>query len=126
MKIDKRFTLPSDCCDDYFPNNKPSNFTVKLPQVFDLEHYKHELGLAEIIYPTKIYNIRNGYNKLAVFRNFKGAQRNVPKRVFEIPPNFYESVQDVVHYLKIKLRHAVVTKKIDGKFFVIKLIYLKN
>lgn len=49
-------TLPSNSSPTVYPNNKLTNYRVKLPQPISLEG-QWEVGLAEMIYPHQWYNI---------------------------------------------------------------------
>ena len=58
MNPDSEFqlTLPSNSSIEFFPNNKASDFTTKLPTPISLEG-DWELALIDIQYPHYSYNV---------------------------------------------------------------------
>ena len=88
-------TLKSNGYLDYFPNNKPSDFTVKIPNLASIGH-NLEVSLNEITFPSGFINVRNGYNKIDVILAIDAGEEltvdemtEMPRIKFEIEPNFY-------------------------------------
>lgn len=48
-------TLPSNACDDVYPNNRPGNYKTRLPIPVDLGE-DWEVGLVDVQYPQSWYN----------------------------------------------------------------------
>ena len=89
-------TLKSNGYLDYFPNNKPSDFTVKIPNLTSIGH-NLEVSLNEITFPSGFLNVRNGYNKIDVILAIDEGEdltvdeiTEMPRIKFEIEPNFYK------------------------------------
>ncbi len=72
--------LPSTACIDYYPDNKPSNYTVKLAGA--VEGYGMECALTEISSPNRLINVREGLNDVKVYRlvRKKGLLESLKKR----------------------------------------------
>lgn len=108
-------TLPSDSSMNYFPENKISHFTSRLPTPIELRG-EWEVGLVEFIYPHTWYNV-NSTNNLIGFDLNDG--RIIGRR---IPPGFYESVPDILkaiaiedHQNKIYFTYNPITKRVSIK-----------
>jgi hypothetical protein len=91
-----RLTLPSTASMDYFPENVLSNFTVKLPRVFNLDDY--ECALEEIILPTQLNNVRKGLNKFRVTAPISATSPVEDERAveYEVPPGYYQTVPQLI------------------------------
>ena len=105
--------LPSNACIEYYPDNTPSNYTVKLAK--SVEGYDLECALTEIILPNRLINVREGLNYVNVHRltNKKGLSGSL-KRTHKIPVGHYSSVRSVVDAVNRAFSHHSVTDK-DGK-----------
>lgn len=105
--------LPSNASTEYYPNNIPSNYTVKIPR--PIEGLGNECALSEIILPNRLINVREGLNEIKVYRlvGGKGLVGGL-KKTHTIPAGHYNSVQSVVVAVnKVFDHHSVLTK--DGK-----------
>ena len=93
-KLESEFyiTLPSNSSLQYFPDNKTSNFVMKLSRTLQLDG-EWEVGLAEIDYLHTWYDIREGKNSVEIYVTDKWAQE------FSIQPGCYEKVIDVIDAL---------------------------
>ena len=60
-----RIVLKSNDSLNYFPNNKPSDFTIKTVNLSSIGH-NLEVALSEIIFPQRFYNVRDGYNSIDI------------------------------------------------------------
>ena len=63
-----RIILKSNDSLNYFPANKPSDFTVKTVNLSSIGH-KLEVALSEIIFPQWFYNVRDGYNSIDIVQS---------------------------------------------------------
>lgn len=52
-------------CLNYYPNNKPNYFTVKIPNLASMGR-NLEVALTEISFPSGFINVRDGYNQIDV------------------------------------------------------------
>ena len=97
MESEFYVTLPSNSSMQYFPDNKTSNFAMKLSRTLQLDG-EWEVGLAEIDYPHTWYNIREGKNSVEIdaldklYLVFQTVE-------YSIQPGYYEKVQDVIDAL---------------------------
>ena len=92
-----RIILKSNDSLNYFPNNKPSDFTVKTVNLRNIGH-NLEVALNEITFPSGIINVRNGYNEIDVIlvKDESGELTfdeimQMPWIKFKINPRFYNS-----------------------------------
>ena len=90
-----RISLPSNASLNYYPNNTPSNFIVKLARAFDGAGY--ECALAEIIFPNRLLNVRPNANTIVIRRlgKKKGESGSI-KGTLTIPPGYYETVSKLI------------------------------
>ena len=97
MESEFYVTLPSNSSMKYFPDNKTSNFFIKLSRTLQLDG-EWEVGLAEIVYPHTWYNICEGKNSVEIYApdNFHLVFKTVE---YSIQPGHYEKVQDVIDAL---------------------------
>jgi hypothetical protein len=103
--------LPSNACTEYYPDNKPSNYTVKLAK--SVESYDLECALTEIILPNRLINVREGLNDVNVYRlvgkkGFSGSLKKTDK----IPVGHYSSISNVVDAVNKVFSQHNITK--DG------------
>ena len=85
-------SLTSNASTDYFPNNTPSSYRVKMPHIFKSTN-RYECALSDIIFPNKLKNVRKGLNFIEV--EDKGETKE-----YAITPGYYSTIE--VHVLKIK------------------------
>ena len=71
-----RISLPSNASPDYFPNNTPSSYRVKMPHIFK-STTKYKCALSEIIFPNKFKNVRRGLNSIEVDEKGKTKQYSI-------------------------------------------------
>ena len=112
-------TLPRNSSMQYFPDNKTSNFVMKLSRTLQLDG-EWEVGLAEIDYPHTWYNIREGKNSVEIYVPEKWAQE------FSIQPGYYEKVINVIDALHktelANLTDVVVTYDDTSKRVTVKCV----
>ena len=51
---------------NYYPDNKANNFRVKIQPLDNKAYNNLEVGLVEIIIPSKLKNVRDGYNSIDI------------------------------------------------------------
>ena len=95
-------------CDSlkYYPNNKPNDFTVKIPNLSSMGR-NLQVSMVEIIFPLGFKNVRDGHNSIKI----SNAKYRDDPWIFTIEPNFYtpSSLIDEIN------------KKIKNKFKFISL-----
>lgn len=89
-------TLPSDSSQNYFPDNKISNYITRLPQCIQLSG-EWEVGLAEVNFPHTWYNVNSTNNVIEY--ELPGGLKPHKK---EIPPGFYPTIQSILDALTVK------------------------
>ncbi len=90
-----RMSLPSNASLDYYPNNTPSNFTVKPVQAFSNPDY--ECALAEIIFPNRLINVRPNANTVVIRRiRKKQTDSSSIKATLIIPPGYYDTIDKLI------------------------------
>ncbi len=102
-----RMFLPSNASIEYYPDNKPSNYTVKLGK--PVEASDLECALTEISWPNRLINVREGLNDVKVYRlvKKKGLLDSL-KKTHKIPVGHYSSVGSVVDAVnKVFKKHSV-------------------
>ena len=67
---DKEFRINflNNSSNDYFPENKPCDFRIKLSHALDFGHNLMQVGLSEIHLPNEHSGIRPGFNDISVYR----------------------------------------------------------
>lgn len=70
-------TLPSDSSLDIFKLNRHNHFNVQLPSVIDLNSRQWEVALAEIILPSRIYNISSEETNIEIMTTDSRLASNV-------------------------------------------------
>ena len=116
-----RISLPSNASLDYYPNNTPSNFTVKPVQAFSNPEY--ECALAEIIFPNRLINVRSNGNTVVIRRMLKKfGETGSIKKTLIIPPGYYDSIGKLIKAIekaglkkyvqKTRANNTVTTKKL--------------
>ena len=89
-----RLTLPSNASMNFFPDNTLSNFTVKPLLAINASEY--ECALAEIMYPNRFHNVREGYNHIYINRTMRKRGVAVKEQIFTIQPGFYPSIKALI------------------------------
>ena len=104
-----RLTLPSNASMEYYPQNTLSNFTVKPSQPFNGEGY--ECALTEIMYPNRLFNIREDCNTVIIrrMRKKKGDYYSHKGKLI-IPPGYY-NVEDLITAIDKSGLSKYVTRK---------------
>ena len=86
-----RILLRSDDSSQYYPNNKANAFTVKTPNLTNFGH-NLEVALTEIVFPSDINNVREGYNTIdlsfSIYVDKIKAERILNKQ-YRIGADFY-------------------------------------
>lgn len=103
-------TLPSNSSMKFFPNNKVSDFTTKLPVDFDLDG-SWEIGLAEYVYPHVWNNILSSDERWMRFRN-----QEINVKV-DLPLGFYPTPQSIVVTLLSLINKAASPNKVFFGFY---------
>ena len=91
-----RIVLKSNDSLNYYPNNNPSDFTVKIPNLSNIGH-NLKVALSEIIFPFGFKNVREGYNQVDFifatdkykFYNDDDDDEIISLNKFHIKPDFY-------------------------------------
>ena len=60
-------TLPSNSSEEFYPDNRISEFRTKLQKAIELSE-NWEVGLCELIFPANWYNVVKGGNKVTFRR----------------------------------------------------------
>lgn len=111
--------LPSNSSMTMYPDNKTSNFKVKLPNPIELDISEWEVGLSEIQFPHLWYNIRVGKNEIikefynlsekdfkAFFPNSIEIKKENGLYSFKehitVPEGYYEDVRHIISQVKIQ------------------------
>ena len=53
---------------NYYPDNKANNFQKKVLPLTNKGYNNLEVGLVEIVIPSEIKNVRNGYNSIDIIK----------------------------------------------------------
>ena len=95
-----RIHLPSNGSLDYFPNNTASNFTVKVPHLFNgkASDTAVECALSQIIFPNTYRNVREGLNGILIYQLDENGIENVEQ--YYIPPGYYSDMNQLIHVIK--------------------------
>ena len=96
----KRIFLPSNESTCYFPNNTSSNFTVKVPHLFNgkASDSKIECALSQIIFPNTYRNVREGLNSVLIYHAPNNENETVQQ--FQIPPGYYNDINQLLHTIR--------------------------
>ena len=96
----KRIFLPSNGSTHYFPNNTSSNFTVKVPHLFNgkASDSKIECALSQIIFPNTYRNVREGLNSVLIYHAPNNENETVQQ--FQIPPGYYNHINQLLHTIR--------------------------
>lgn len=95
-------TLPSNSSMDLYPENKISNFKINFSNPFNLDASRWEVGLSEIQFPHRWYNIRSNKNILTKTIHKPIEKHNIYKNTrirSIIPEGHYNSIEELVKRL---------------------------
>lgn len=111
-------TLPSNSSVSYFPNNKTTNFSTKLPKPIKLEG-EWSVGVVEFQYPCTMFTVQENQNIMYVSKRMIVPNDVEPSTVTyksHIPASSYENINDVLTALnsreQFKLRQDNISKYI--------------
>lgn len=111
-------TLPSNSSTSYFPNNKTTNFSTKLPKPIKLEG-EWSVGVVEFQYPCTMFTVQESQNMMYLTKRMTVLNDIEPSTVTyknHIPASSYENIDDVLHALNsrehFELRQDKVSKYI--------------
>ena len=112
-------TLPSNACQDIFPDNKTANYRVKLPQPLNLEG-NWEVGMYSITYPYTWYTVGNENKDKTIpyiLPNGRSSAVQVQYGYYKTPDKLVDAInaafrQAGVPESDIKLEYKPVTRKI--------------
>ncbi|KAL6417101.1 hypothetical protein ACFW04_012982 [Cataglyphis niger] len=114
--------LPSNSSMRYFPENKITCFTTKLPQRVDL-HGRWEVALTEIQFPCSFLHIRPGEG-LMRFIDITERDKTIKAMKAQVPSGIYSTVRDIieaVNYTAESVASHIVWQfetVIDGKIIM--------
>lgn len=124
-------TLPSNSSFSYFPENKTTNFSTKLPKSIKLEG-EWSVGIVEFQYPCTMFTVQNNNNIMYIKKRMNvpnEADSSVVTYKNHIPASSYENIDDVLAALNsretFKLRHDKISKYISLTGNIDDLISLK-
>lgn len=114
MADDFYLTLMSNSSYQWFPENKTSTFTVKLPQQLRLDK-SYEVALCEITYPMTIENVTEDNNGIifASSEEINGHKREF-QDVYRIEIGHYKSIPEIVYGMNKSLKEKIpaITKNL--------------
>lgn len=110
-------TLPSNSSMEYFPNNKTSIFSTKLPKPIILEG-EWSVGVVEFQYPCTMFTVQDHENVVYFKKLMTMPDQNTPSTVFyktHIPATNYDNIEHILTALnnikeKIKFRYDNISK----------------
>lgn len=124
-------TLPSNSSATYFPHNKTTNYSTKLPRAIKLEG-EWLVGIVEFQYPCTMFTVQDNNNIMYISKRMEvpnEAQLNVVTYKGHIPSSSYEDIDDVITALNskhtYKLRHDKISKLVTLTGDLTNLISLK-
>lgn len=129
-------TLPSNSSATYFPNNKTTNFSTKLPRALKLEG-EWLVGIVEFQYPCTMFTVQDNNNIMYISKQIEvhtpiasnKTELSVVTYKNHIPSSSYENIDDVITALNsnhtYKLRHDKISKLVTLTGDLKNLISLK-
>lgn len=109
-------TLPSNSSAKYFPNNKTTNFSTKLPKSIKLDG-EWLVGIVEFQYPCTMFTVQDNNNLVYITKRMEIPNEAEPSVVTyknHIPTSSYEDIGDIITALNsresFKLRHDKISK----------------
>lgn len=100
----------------YFPNNKTSSYTVKLPQTFNFKNENWEVGLAEILFPNDWHNVREPFNYVEYSTDIGGGGSDGGAwSRYEFKPAWYD-ITDLLLEISEKIFTAEQSQKYSFKY----------
>lgn len=132
MKVENFYlTLPSNSSFTYFPHNKTTNFSTKLPKSIQLEG-EWSVGIVEFQYPCTMFTVQDNNNIMYITKQMKDPNEAQLTRITyksHIPTSSYENIEDVITALNsresFKLRHDKISKLVTLTGDINNLISLK-
>lgn len=120
MTVDNFYlTLPSNSSATYFPDNKTTNFSTKLPKPIKLEG-EWTVGVVEFQYPCTIFTVQDHENVMYITKRMTVPNDPTPSSVSyksHIPASSYENIEDVLTVVNskepFKLRYDRLSKYIS-------------
>ena len=113
-----RIVLKSNDSLHYYPNNKPSNFTVKTINLSTLGPHL-EVALSEIIFPFGFKNVRDGYNQVNIIQvKDEGDTLTIdeitemPSLAINVEPNFYTPTS-LIDEINAKIDNSLLKLKLE-------------
>lgn len=112
-------TLPSNASMDVYPDNTLTEYRVNLPSPIQLEG-SHEVALAEIQYPRTWSNLEVHEARVKLHIKYK---KNLSSMIeFPIPPEFYETTEDLVEtlndYLEEEIKRLIHKKSAVSQYLI--------
>lgn len=115
-------TLLSNSSADYFPDNKTSNFSTKLPKSIKLDGL-WSVAVVEFQYPCTMYTVQEHENVIYLIREAKMSHDAIASNVLyktHIPATNYDNISQILTALnnnsllhgKVKFRYDDVTKHV--------------
>lgn len=109
-------TLPSNSSIAYFPDNRTTNFSTKLPKAIKLEG-EWSVGIVEFQYPCTMFTVQEHENVMYVTKQMSVDNISTPITYkTHIPATSYESIDDVLAACNakesFKLRFDKISKTI--------------
>lgn len=110
-------TLLSNSSMEYFPDNKTTNFSTKLPKVIKLEG-EWLVGVVEFQYPCTMFTVQDHENVIYITKSMIMPSEDKPSTVHykkHIPATSYANVEHILKALSgigesIKFRYDEITK----------------
>lgn len=124
-------TLPSNSSISYFPDNKTTHFTTKLPRAIKLEG-EWSVGIVEFQYPCTMFTVQEHNNIMYIKKTMVVPPDTEPSLVNyknHIPASSYEDIGEVLTALNsretFKLRYDNISKFVSLTGDIENLISLK-
>lgn len=110
-------TLPSNSSMEYFPDNKTSTFSTKLPKPIILDG-EWRVGVVEFQYPCTMFTVQEHENVVYIEKWMQMPNQEKPSKVYyktHIPATNYDNINHILMALnnireKIKFRYDDISK----------------
>ena len=112
-----RIVLKSNDSLNYYPNNNPSDFTVKIPNLSNIGH-NLKVALSEIIFPFGFKNVREGYNQVDFilatdeFKFYDDDNLIISSNKFHIKPDFYNPTS-LIDEINAKINNEAIKLELE-------------
>ena len=107
LAMNRYITLVASVKSD--PSNTLSRFTTRLPETLELNKDRHEIGLAEILFPATAPNFSKGGSYTIFYKQLEKKDKAGKKTKYtpsvkyvKIPNGHYDSFKDLQEYLNVK------------------------